>query len=518
MSLDFQKIPIVFGQGLDTKTDRKMVLPGKLIQLENGVFKNAQSISKRYGYDMLSLSIDGADNISKGAALSVFKDELLLFDGSRVYSRVEATEKWADRGSVISVIEETKSVVANGYEQTNPDMAYNAGLAVYAWEDTRGGVRYSVVDQATSAFVISDKPVTTTGTQPKVLALQNYVYIIFVDGGAIKYCAINMSAPSTLIVENVATSNSNVGTPRYDACVNGARIYLSFNNGAGTGTNVTYFGPNGPFGTETTTAHAAQCIANWADEQQNVWTALYDGYAVYTYAQNFNLSTVLATTTVDSASNQIVTICGIASSPGVQTLFYEFQSFVATSSNAIWATNVTTGGAVGTRVLFARSVGIASKPFLYNGSMYINVGYESPLQSTYFTMDDHARIIAKLSPTVAGGHRSNHTIGNTVSASTGVYLFAGSQKGRILSELNIIFSLLGVISMKLDFVEPSNFLSAELGDNLYVIGGIVQSYDGISFTEHNFHLYPESSAIVLSPNGSVVVDTTPPVVTITGAS
>jgi hypothetical protein len=65
MSLDFQKIPIVFGQGLDTKTDRKMVLPGKLIQLENGVFKNAQSISKRYGYDMLSLSIDGADNISK---------------------------------------------------------------------------------------------------------------------------------------------------------------------------------------------------------------------------------------------------------------------------------------------------------------------------------------------------------------------------------------------------------------------------------------------------------------------
>ena len=49
MTLVKQTIDIPFGQGIDTATDERNVLPGKLLTLENGVFDKLGRVSKRPG-------------------------------------------------------------------------------------------------------------------------------------------------------------------------------------------------------------------------------------------------------------------------------------------------------------------------------------------------------------------------------------------------------------------------------------------------------------------------------------
>lgn len=59
MALVKQIVPVPFVGGVDTKTDEKQVVPGKLLLLENGIFTSPKQIKKRNGYRQLSQVILG---------------------------------------------------------------------------------------------------------------------------------------------------------------------------------------------------------------------------------------------------------------------------------------------------------------------------------------------------------------------------------------------------------------------------------------------------------------------------
>jgi hypothetical protein len=104
MPLDKREIPINFGQGLDTKTDPKQVLPGKFLDVQNSLFSSPGRAQKCLGRRALSQDVAGAAlPISSGRAICTYDDELLLFDGSRAYSYDDAAEQWHDRGLALSV-------------------------------------------------------------------------------------------------------------------------------------------------------------------------------------------------------------------------------------------------------------------------------------------------------------------------------------------------------------------------------------------------------------------------------
>ena len=46
MALQTQVIPINYGLGVDTKTDPKLVAPGKLLRLENALFTENKRVKK----------------------------------------------------------------------------------------------------------------------------------------------------------------------------------------------------------------------------------------------------------------------------------------------------------------------------------------------------------------------------------------------------------------------------------------------------------------------------------------
>ena len=200
MSLERQYISIPFVQGIDSKTDEKFVQPTKLLTLSNGVLTKQGKIIKRNGYDALNVSVLNEDDLDSGEALGTYKDELLLFNQNNVYSRLESVDAYALRGAVSPLKITSKTIVSNSAAQTAPDFAINSGIAVYAWKDSRGGVRATVIDTENNATIQSDVVINSTSTSnyPRVVALGGYIYVFYVVTGStnIKYRRLVLSDPT----------------------------------------------------------------------------------------------------------------------------------------------------------------------------------------------------------------------------------------------------------------------------------------------------------------------------------
>ncbi len=161
--LQKQVIPVEFDQGMDTKTDPKKLMPGSLLLLENAVKKKRNRLEKRPGNAKIpNVDITGAA-IENPESLAVFNDELLQYADQRLYSYSAGASKWIDKGAVVSAIVKTGSIVKNTASQSQVDSATNRGVTVYAWEDSRGGVRASVYDADSGTALLADVSLVLAG-------------------------------------------------------------------------------------------------------------------------------------------------------------------------------------------------------------------------------------------------------------------------------------------------------------------------------------------------------------------
>lgn len=500
-----QSMPIPFVGGLDEKTDPKQVLAGNLLELSNGQFNKKGQISKRYGYDLLGNNTETGGTITQGEALSTFKDELLLFDGTNAYSYIENTGSWLSKGTAISVIGGGQQIIRrNDAQQLNPDVAYLNGVEVYAWEDSRGGVRYSAVDTETKAICASDQIVNSGSYyKPKCVAFNGLIYIFYADtSGALLMRSINPYNP-TVIGTSVSVKNDGYASFSYDVAVIGSRMYVAYLTSTPS-VDYFYFDTNLTRSSNVTLATGADAfnvgypsVMNIVGDSGNqIWTAWSDGYSLRAACNTYTDLPLLVNTVVDGYV-PTRTITSIECDTNQLQITYELYAASA-SNHYINSKKITTTGTI-TSVGTLRSVGLASKAFSYNGNLYCNVTHESTLQSTYFTVllnQAPFTIVAKTNAQVGGGLRTNNALSEVATVDTGLVKYASLVKGKVLSEANQIFYVLGVSSSSLNFVSANKFLTATQSNNLMLVGGVLQSYDGVSFTEHLFHLYPEGASAV----------------------
>jgi len=511
MAVAKQLVPIPFASGLDTKTDDRQTPAGKLLELKNGQFTKTGAISKRYGYRALSRAIEGGTTIDAAQAISSFKDELVLFSGSRVYSYVTAVGKWLDRGAAISVIAIDRQILrTNNTQQLNPDVAYSNGVEMYAWEDSTGGVRYSVVDADTGAFVVSSGLVNATAGKPRLAAFNNRIYAFYTDGiNNLLRKDVAPLSPTTISVESTVFADLSAFSS-FDviASPDGTALYLAYLSSATAGTifvakytaGATLVG----LATVATGANATDgshsAVDLCATAAGNVWVSWSTGAHVKTACFDSALVPVLAATNIQDVRAE--TLTGVEHST-VGNLQLCYETYDATpSKRTVVSKTVTVGGAVAS-VGTLRSVGLSSRAFAGPASRYVNVAHESTFQSTYFTIDISAapfNVVAKINATVGGGLRTNNMVSCIVEPATNVFLWANSIKDKLISEANTTFSLLGVSSTRLDYANTDRFLSTTFSDSLLFVGGILNSYDGVSVTEHSFHLYPEG--VTAAPAGA----------------
>ena len=182
MPLQEQTISLNFGQGLDTKTDPKMVVPTKLILLQDGIFTNAKRVSKRNGYDAMTLNAfsgSGAINpITSPMMVRAYKNQLILAGqstgGGRLFSYSQTLNAWSDVGKYLSVAVSKQIIASSELNWATPSgsaFAFSTGttnssgallnnLVCYGFDQSNqgqsapfvaAGVYWSVIDQENGA-------------------------------------------------------------------------------------------------------------------------------------------------------------------------------------------------------------------------------------------------------------------------------------------------------------------------------------------------------------------------------
>jgi hypothetical protein len=512
MPLDKQKISLSFAQGVDTKTDEYQEIPGKLLTLENGIFISKDEIRKRNGTELLTTAIEAGGSIDAGYALSTFLEEVVLFDGLSAYSRSDSTQRWVNKGGIRNVSVNSSQVIRNSNRQTNQDSAFHpSGLMCFCWEDSSGGSRYSLVDYVTNQALVSDTLLSASAIKPKPIHVGNYILIFYVDtalANRIRVLPIPILTPTApLAVINIAI-NTNLANTTYDACLLGSRVFVAWNNNI-AGISVRYIDA---FLTQSAEVfivgvNANVCITIEPDVAANsLWLAYYDGVALRCHFLSYDLaSTIAGPATIETIANiRNITVGAnnlnatfFYSISGTPNYNYLIRKSTAVETGVGFAAVITPG----TPAAFIRSLGLISKTFIYNGIRYVTAAYDSPIQPTYFVIDENAKVLAKFAPAVGGGLnvRTNLTEFNSVDANT--FIVSYLQKNSLQVESGVLLDTTGARFATIDFIDQSTFQNATLGNNMHVTGGFVSAYDGTSFVELGFHLFPETPSTVVAGAG-----------------
>lgn len=341
MALNKIDVPISLTLGIDTKTDPKQVVIGKLLSLQNSRYKTLNSFIKRNGYDALSASILGGGSISNGIGLESFQNQLTLIDGNSFYSFNEATLNWSNKGALTNVGVKATPVVNNANSQSSPDSAYNsAGLTAHVWEDSSGGVRYSITDTISGNPIVSNQLVSSSGSSPRVASIGSFLVICYVDLAQIQYRSISTSTPNILSVATPITTDLNITHTNFDIKTIGSKLFIAYSN---TSPAIAFYSLSTLLvlsSQYTVGSDFATCINIYGDASNNVWASYYTGTAVRTLIVNNALNTnVLSPTTVETIAN-IVNVTGATISSTADVL-YEVSA-TANSTSIITVANYNT--------------------------------------------------------------------------------------------------------------------------------------------------------------------------------
>lgn len=525
MALDSHVIAISFAEGEDTKTDPKQVMLGKLLLLRNGRFLTSKSMRKRNGYSALGIGIQGSSPVGEGSpslsaltANASFKSELLGFTGTELYSYSTTTTKWTDKGGVVSTDLSVIPAVRNAYSQTICDSAFHSiGMKAFIWEDSRGGVRYSVMDSNTNEYYQQDVSIDSTADRPKVFTLGNYFVFFYHDAGTtnLKFATLSITSPtSTLSFSNYATTVLNAA-PNYDGVVMNNTLYIAWNNTSGGG-GVSIKSIDRVLTLSSVTSKASEsatnCIAVLADTTLfQVWVTYNDNTNQRAFVLSSNLgSTIHAPFTVEA---QAANACTGYVNNGAAQIYYQVTAS-PTYNTYIRGNTATNAAVVGTAANLIYSVGLFSKPFIYNSVYYLMVSYDSSVQPMYFIINTSAAVITKIADGVGGGLPIRAQLVESYEVDTGIYGFSYLQKdllttvggaGTTQSGTVNLYNQTGVMGGEIDFTSLNTFSRATIGNNLQISGGILQMYDGVSVVEQGFHLFPEAVTPTNTTSGGALV-------------
>lgn len=504
MSLDKQNFGITFGGGLDLKTDQKIVQTDKLTGLENGYWKRAGALDKRNGYRALNTVAYTGEQVVNGTALSVFQDELLQFSDSKVYSFSSASAQWIDKGNAVSVQVNNEQIIRNSYQQLQADSAYIGNIGLYAWEDTRGGIRYTIFDEATETPILADQQASTTGIQPKLLALNGAFYLWYLESSILYVRRINPLDPAGLGAPVSISSTVSVSSI-YDVAIYANQFFVIYPNNTETELDVALVtsAPAIALQDTITGSFASQAITAYVTSIGRPAAIWANSGSLYASIFNPNLTQYTSGTIVlDTGVPELRNIAAL-SFGGDGVVFYEISGS-ASDTTLVKRTSFTESTLVtGSNEIFLRSVGLASRPFQYQVDVegtnryYINVVHESEFQPTYFTVQNDGYIVAKSQANIAGGLTFRSGLPHVTATANGVFKFPTLETSRIVTE-NVLglfsaqYRLIGVSRTQLDFTAPDLFTAQPLGSNTHIVGGLVSVYDGNVAVEAGYNLFPET--------------------------
>jgi len=218
MALEFQTVPIAFTQGLDTQTQRKLVIPGKWDDLLNLTLSADNTPATRAGHSALIAT-------ANGNGLATYNQQLLTLSGGYVYSVSTAAAIRVAAPGRAGYVDVSKEEIRRGTGmQDTPDCATGIGFTCYVWREknasaTVTGVSVMLVDEATGTQLLPATSMRTSASVfcPRVVFSADRFYIFYIDGTSL-YCRIVFTAtPTTVGAETALITSASLGALNFDA-------------------------------------------------------------------------------------------------------------------------------------------------------------------------------------------------------------------------------------------------------------------------------------------------------------
>jgi hypothetical protein len=242
-AMRWKNVSLPIAQGVDTKSDSKALQPGKLANLENGVFTKAGSVIKRNGYDKLSDEIKNATVTATHPrsptptavrGLHTKDRELLLADDERLFSYISTTDEWKDRGRFKSMHISTETIVDRNDKQILGDCATLDGITVYAWESGTN-VFMSIIGEDTGAVYYRPAIISASASRPKVVAVGTAIHVYFYTAGGSGTLHRVVVSPADVAslgvaatITAVVVSDLHASVCRYDVCADETNVYIAY--------------------------------------------------------------------------------------------------------------------------------------------------------------------------------------------------------------------------------------------------------------------------------------------------
>lgn len=520
MALQTQTTFFPFASGPDTKSDPKLVPPGKLLSLQNGFFYTPGELRKRYGYTSLGTSTLQGGTVIKGALCQAYSSELVTSDGSYLYSYDQGLNVQNQIGTFVPMkISVNPISVVNSpsqTEQTYQDSVYDSasGLYCYVWIDNTNFAYYSVVEAATGQAVIQAKILTGAGHMNMVklqLFQGKFVFVYWqVNSGTLVYRTVSTSAPTTVSAETTLASallmNQTAANANFDCLVQGNRLYVAYNQIA-TSAGVSFFYLDSSFTQSAVTANGSHnangAVGLWGDGT-NVWAAFSDNSAVYGLAYNANLSSLTSSLTTLQTIGSITQVTGVTLGSVGYALYSAYANHSTT--NVIRLTTFAGGGTGVSGVVWKRSVSLLSKAFVYNGNFFVLGLYGGPTsggQPTVFvlagtTAAGGANTVGRFASQVAYDNFHGQMLPEVSAVSSGVFSVPYAQQAGVNEFAVWSATYQAILDMT---VTPQ---AQTIAGTLHLTGGQLWAYDGSQVVEHGFHLFPDNMSAVQTGTGNVL--------------
>jgi hypothetical protein len=531
MSLTKQPLPLQFAGGIESRQDAKQVPATKLLALENATFIKQTTLAKRNGYRELSRIVDGAGaEYTTAVGLANRGDELLLFTGERALSYRPSVDRWSDTGEVVSVVATHRPVARTGTAQTMPDHATNGGVTVVAWEDSRGGLRCSVLESDSGRSLLADVLLDANGSRPRCVPCGSMLHVYWMQASSQRICVavINPALPASTPTPIILLEDLSTTSPAFDACPVAAAVLadqpaiMSWRTALGF--RVAYVMPSGVLGSSVLGVpgpadYAATSAVGIAISIESVAGAKF----AVAYANVLGQAVVY----IGDATNLASATPGIPATPGIgvraacawdddRRLWWAVET-VGADAVSRGAVDIT--GATVAVAATLRGHGIVSRAFSDGGHVYVAVVH-APKLFTYTavvrlsgdTFGSAGTIVAaSLLPTETPGlppheHVSAvYPIEPDASLTSRRHALALSYRIQLDDEDGDgidEFSEEGIRLTSLDFDHDDSYQTAEHGRGLYLASACLQHYDGARWSEAGFLTNPDSAADIVGASAS----------------
>lgn len=540
MALDKQVVGVTFTQGLDTQSDKRIVLPGKMVALQNATMSEADTFKRRNGNTIIATA-------AALQGLQLHDGELVALGGNTAYGYSSAGNALVTRGGLTYATIARKPVVHNSGAQWYPDAATSGVYTCYVWTDYTAAAafsatKYMLMDEATGTIVAGPTSIDTNNNGPaRVVAITGAFLLFYGAAGNNLACrVIQTSSPTSIGVATNLVTDYNHGA--LDVIGEGAAGYVYYVSSVASLNASQAFSVTQTAGTPavaagplvvTTNAQTARggisgvalasfgggklaacALVTTGSAGAGMWSAVLDTAMTISAAAALKDATAAPTvggwggiTAVLNGATMYVysddagrSGAAAATSPIRRTGVDNTNAI--TSAAATWALSaVRTNGTNGPFIV--------AKAFLSGGVVYLPLYVREEgtgtLQNTWLLYNDSAApvaiaLIAKWGPRTAGN-------ASTVLPST--LGLSATQFGVPTGEVEILsitsgtpISVVGLSRLDVSF--PANSpIHAQVGGQTFSASGLPTAYDGAAPCEADFLFFPEAITVADAGAGNI---------------